>query len=112
MESFCVGLCLFRIVHFILYAYTELLWLTYMIITASWRSGYIAIGAIGLGFDYQACQIRLGVANGSPLLRRFLGAVLPWRLAAGMDLTSPHTLRCNIAGNAEYRSNKDLLFSA
>ena len=36
----------------------------------------IGIGAVDLGFDYRAGQIGYSVANGSPPLRRFFGAVL------------------------------------
>ena len=35
----------------------------------------IAIGAVGLGFNSWTGQIGYGVANGSPLLRRFFVAV-------------------------------------
>ena len=38
-----------------------------------------AIGAEGRGFDSRANEIRLSVANSSLYLRRFFGAVLPWR---------------------------------
>ena len=37
----------------------------------------ITAGAGGLAFDFLACQIRHSVANGSPSMRRFFGAVLP-----------------------------------
>ena len=39
----------------------------------------IAIGAVGLGFDYRAVQIEYSVAYGLPPLRRFFGAVSPRR---------------------------------
>ena len=39
----------------------------------------VAIGAEGLGFDSGADQIGHSVANGSPPLRCFFGAVLPGR---------------------------------
>ena len=44
----------------------------------------IAIGAGGLGFDSCAGQIGHSVANGSPVLRHFFGAVLPRRCATEM----------------------------
>ena len=37
---------------------------------------HIAIDVGGLGFDYRVGQIGHSVANGSPPLRRFFGAVL------------------------------------
>ena len=40
---------------------------------------HIDIGAVGLGFDSRAGQIGHSVASGSPLLRHFLGVVLPRR---------------------------------
>ena len=42
-------------------------------------------GAGGLGFESRASQIDPRIAHGSPLLRRFFGAVLPRRQAAKMD---------------------------
>ena len=42
-----------------------------------------AIDAKGLGLNSQAAQIGLSVANGSQSLRRFFGAALPRRYAAG-----------------------------
>ena len=43
----------------------------------------IAIGAEGLGFDSRAGKIQRSVANGSPSLRHFFGAVLPQALSCG-----------------------------
>ena len=43
----------------------------------------IAIGAGGLGFDFWAGQIGHRVANDSPPLRHFFGAVLPKTLSYG-----------------------------
>ena len=40
---------------------------------------HIAIDSGGLGFGSRAGQIGHSIANGSPLLRRFFGAVLPKR---------------------------------
>ena len=37
------------------------------------------------GFESRAGQMGRSVANSSPPMRRFFGAVLPGRLAAGMD---------------------------
>ena len=38
-----------------------------------------ADSAVGLGFDYRSGQVGHGIANGSPPLLRFFGAVLPRR---------------------------------
>ena len=63
----------------------------------------IAIGAIGQAFDSQAGQIRQSVANGSPPLRCFFGAVLSEVLCAEMG---PATRRAW----ASYRQhNEDLI---
>ena len=45
----------------------------------------IAIGAGGCGIEFQTCQIGHSVANGSPPLRCFFGAVLSRRSTAEMD---------------------------
>ena len=42
----------------------------------------MGIGAVDLGFDFRAGQIARSVSQDSLPLRRFLGAVLPRRLAA------------------------------
>ena len=57
----------------------------------------MSIGAGDLGFDYPADQIGQRVANGSPPLQRFFGAVLPRRLAAEMGPATCYTLPRNIA---------------
>ena len=54
----------------------------------------IAIGAVGLGFDFGACQ---SITYGSPPLRRFFGAVLFRRLDPKMCSAARYTLLRNIA---------------
>ena len=56
---------------------------------------HIAIGAGGTAFDSQAGQIEHNVANGSPPLRRFFGAVLPARWAEEMGPAACYALRRN-----------------
>ena len=51
-----------------------------------------AICAGGLGFDSRAGQIGHSVANGSPPLRRFFGAVLPRRYAE--EIWDPPFVTC------------------
>ena len=63
----------------------------------------IAIGTRGLGFDSRAIQIGHSVANGSPLMRRLFGAVLPRRLAAEIGLVTRYTLRRNTASIIKIR---------
>ena len=58
-----------------------------------------------VGFDFEACRIGHSVANGSPPLRRFFGAVLLRRYAAEMG---PHHLLHALALYREY--NEDLIW--
>ena len=55
------------------------------------------IGVGGLGFESQAGQIRHSVANGSPPLRRFFGAVFFRRYALEINPATRHTLWRNTA---------------
>ena len=55
-------------------------------------------GAEGLGFDSRTGQIGHKVVNGSPPLRYFFGAVLPWRYAAETGPATRYTLRRDTAG--------------
>ena len=57
----------------------------------------IGNGAVGLGFDFWAGQIWQNVANGSPPLQRFFGALLPRRLAPKMDSATRNTIPRNTA---------------
>ena len=58
----------------------------------------VVIGAGGLALDSRADQIGLNVANGSPPLRRFFGAVLHRRKTADMGRATRYKLQRNIAG--------------
>ena len=51
------------------------------------------IGAGGLGFHFRVGQIRQSVANGSPPLRRFFGAMLPKRYVAEMSPATRYMIR-------------------
>ena len=55
----------------------------------------IALCAQGSGFVCRSGRIGRSVANASPPLRRFFGAVLFRRLAAAMDPVTYYTLRRN-----------------
>ena len=57
----------------------------------------IAIGEKDLGFDSWVGRVERSVANDSPTLRRFFGAVLPWRCAAEMGLATRYMLPRNTA---------------
>ena len=58
---------------------------------------HIAMGAGSLDFDSRAVQIGYSVANGSPPLRCFFGAVLRRRYTAEMGPAIGFALRCNHA---------------
>ena len=64
-------------------------------IPVGWRCNGVS------GVRFPACKIGRSVANDSPPLRRFFGAVLPRRCAAEMDPATRYTLRCNIASIIE-----------
>ena len=52
-----------------------------------------AIGAVSLGFGSWTGKVRRSLANGSPPLRRFVGAGYPWCQAAEMGPATCYTLR-------------------
>ena len=53
------------------------------------------MGQEGQGLGFRAGQIGQSVTNGSPRLRCFFRAVLPWCYAAEMDPATRFTLRRN-----------------
>ena len=69
----------------------------FMIDILAWWLKDMAISVVGLGFDSQPDQTRPSVANGSPSLRRFFGAVLSRRQVAEIDPVPRYMLRGNTA---------------
>ena len=59
----------------------------------------VAVSSGGLGFDSLAGQIGYSVANRSPPLRRFLGAVLSRCQAAEITFATRYTLRRGCMGH-------------